>query len=89
MAVTWQAGEYVKFKAGLGLTYSQSHLITSADACNPDLGKGDAGAAGAKPASGQAMIATRPWSNVGMKPAGISRRSATSSASAHAATPSG
>jgi hypothetical protein len=43
--VTWQAGEYVKFTAGLGLTYVQSHLITSADACNPDF-KGDAGASG-------------------------------------------
>ena len=43
--VTWQAGEYVKFNAGLGLTYVQSHLITSADACNPDF-KGDAGASG-------------------------------------------
>ena len=46
IGATWQAGEYVKFNAGVGLTYSQSHLITSADACNPDLGKGDAGAAG-------------------------------------------
>jgi hypothetical protein len=43
--VTWQAGEYVKFTGGLGLTYVQSHLITSADACNPDF-KGDAGASG-------------------------------------------
>ncbi len=46
IGATWQAGEYVKFNAGVGLTYSQSHLVTSADACNPDLGKGDAGAAG-------------------------------------------
>ena len=46
MAVTLQAGEYVKFHAGLGLTFAQSHLITSADACNPDLGNTDAGAAG-------------------------------------------
>ena len=46
MAVTLQAGEYVKFHAGLGLTFAQSHLITSADACNPDLGNNDAGAAG-------------------------------------------
>lgn len=43
--VTWQAGEYVKFNAGLGLTYVQSHLITAADACNPDF-KSDAGASG-------------------------------------------
>ena len=46
MAVTWQAGEYVKFTGGLGLTYAQSHLVTAADACNPDLGKGNAGASG-------------------------------------------
>ncbi|MDB5215235.1 MAG: hypothetical protein JWO86_3162 [Myxococcaceae bacterium] len=45
-AATWQAGEYVKFHLGVGLTYSQSHLVTSADACNPDLGTTDAGAAG-------------------------------------------
>lgn len=43
--VTWQAGEYVKFTGGLGLTYAQSHLVTAADACNPDF-KGDAGASG-------------------------------------------
>ena len=43
--MTWQAGEYVKFTGGLGLTYVQSHLITAADACNPDF-KGDAGASG-------------------------------------------
>ena len=45
MAVTWQTGEYVKFTGGLGLTYAQSHLVTAADACNPDLGN-NAGAAG-------------------------------------------
>jgi hypothetical protein len=44
-SVTVQAGEYVKFVAGLGVTYAQSHLITTADACNPDF-KGDRGAAG-------------------------------------------
>jgi hypothetical protein len=43
--VTWQAGEFVKFTGGLGLTYVQSHLITAADACNPDF-KGDAGQSG-------------------------------------------
>ncbi len=43
--VTWQAGEYVKFTGGVGLTYVQSHLITAADACNPDF-KADAGASG-------------------------------------------
>lgn len=45
VGLTWQAGQYVKFNAGFGLTYAQSHLITSADACNPDL-KGDPGTAG-------------------------------------------
>lgn len=34
---TWQAGEYVKFVAGLGITFNQAHLITAADACNPNL----------------------------------------------------
>jgi hypothetical protein len=46
MGVTWQAGEYVKFTGGLGLTYAQSHLVTAGDACNPDFGKTDAGASG-------------------------------------------
>jgi hypothetical protein len=35
---TWQAGEYIKFVLGLGITFNQSHLITAADACNPNLG---------------------------------------------------
>ena len=46
VGVTWQAGEYVKFTGGLGITYSQSHLVTAADACNPDFGKDNAGASG-------------------------------------------
>jgi hypothetical protein len=45
MGMTWQAGPYVKFSAGVGLTYAQSHLITAADACNPDV-NGSAGASG-------------------------------------------
>lgn len=45
IGITWQAGEYVKFNAGFGLTYAQSHVITAADACNPDL-KGDPGTSG-------------------------------------------
>jgi hypothetical protein len=45
MSATIQAGEYIKFTAGVGLTYDQSHLITSADACNPNF-TSDAGAAG-------------------------------------------
>ena len=43
--VTYQAGEYVKFNAGLGLVWHQSHAITAADSCNPDF-TGNAGAAG-------------------------------------------
>ncbi len=43
---TWQAGEYVKFLIGLGFTYNQSHLITAADACNPNLSSVDFNAAG-------------------------------------------
>lgn len=43
--VTWQASEYTKFSAGLGLTYAQSHLITAADACNPDFNS-NAGSSG-------------------------------------------
>jgi hypothetical protein len=34
---TLQVGEYVKFQAGVGVTYDQSHLITAADACNPNF----------------------------------------------------
>jgi hypothetical protein len=43
---TWQAGEYVKFILGLGITFNQSHLITAADACNPNLSGAPAGASG-------------------------------------------
>jgi hypothetical protein len=45
LGLTWQAGEHVKFVAGAGLTYAQSHLVTSGDACNPDF-KAEAGASG-------------------------------------------
>jgi hypothetical protein len=45
MGVTFQMGEYVKFNGGFGLTFVQSHLITAADACNPDF-KGDPGTSG-------------------------------------------
>jgi hypothetical protein len=34
-SATWQAGEYVKFVAGIGLQYDQSHVITADQACNP------------------------------------------------------
>lgn len=42
---TFQLNAYLKFNAGLGLSFVQSHLITAADACNPDF-KGDTGASG-------------------------------------------
>ncbi len=45
-AATWQAGEYIKFTLGSAFTYAQSHLITTADPCNPNLGGGDPGKAG-------------------------------------------
>ncbi len=43
---TWQAGEYIKFVLGLGITFNQSHLITAADACNPNTGTASFDAAG-------------------------------------------
>jgi hypothetical protein len=43
--VTWQAGEFIKFNAGLGFQYNQSHLITGTDSCNSSY-TGDAAAAG-------------------------------------------
>ncbi len=43
--VTWQAGEYIKFVAGIDLTYNESHVITADQACNPNF-VGDPGAAG-------------------------------------------
>jgi hypothetical protein len=35
LLVTYQAGEYVKFTSGLGLTFAQPHAITATEACNP------------------------------------------------------
>jgi hypothetical protein len=42
---TWQAGQYIKFRGGLGMTFAQSHLVTAADSCNPDF-KSDFGPSG-------------------------------------------
>jgi hypothetical protein len=36
-SATWQAGEYIKFTAGTAFTYSQPHLVTAADVCNPNV----------------------------------------------------
>jgi hypothetical protein len=44
-SITWQAGEFVKLTGGLGLSFVQSHVVTAADACNPDF-RTDAGASG-------------------------------------------
>lgn len=44
-AVTWQAGEYVRFQAGGSYTKVQSHLISNNQACNPDF-TGDTSVAG-------------------------------------------
>jgi hypothetical protein len=44
-STTLQAGEYIKFQVGASLQYDQSHLITSADACNPNV-TGTPGTAG-------------------------------------------
>lgn len=38
-SVTWQAGEYVKFQVGGGFRFNQSHIVTAADSCNPDVSK--------------------------------------------------
>lgn len=32
-----QAGQYIKFNAGLAFQYIQAHLVSSSDACNPDF----------------------------------------------------
>jgi hypothetical protein len=35
--MTWQAGEYVKFALGGGVRFNESHVITAADPCNPNV----------------------------------------------------
>jgi hypothetical protein len=35
-SATWQAGQYIKFTAGTMFGYSQPHLVTAADSCNPN-----------------------------------------------------
>jgi len=32
-----QAAQYIRFNLGGGVTYVQSHLVSAADACNPDV----------------------------------------------------
>src|SRR5262249_49464150 len=69
--VTYQAAKYVKFTAGLGLTYAQPHLITAADACNPDL-TSDAGnsrpcrVGGSRPAGGNTTGVPNPHPRPGL-----------------------
>jgi hypothetical protein len=36
-SATWQAGQYIKFTAGTMFGYSQPHLVTAADSCNPSI----------------------------------------------------
>ncbi len=36
-SVTWQAGEYVKFTVGGGVKFVESHVVTAADPCNPNI----------------------------------------------------
>lgn len=35
--VTWQAGEYVRFKLGGAYTQVQSHILSNSQSCNPDF----------------------------------------------------
>jgi hypothetical protein len=37
LAFVVQAAQYIRFNLGAGLTYEQSHLVSTADACNPDF----------------------------------------------------
>lgn len=37
MGITWQAGEYIKFGASGGVRFSESHLVTAGDPCNPNV----------------------------------------------------
>lgn len=54
---TYQAGEYIKFVAGGAFGYVQSHLITSADTCNPSTINADmAGPCTTKGANGQTTV---------------------------------
>lgn len=56
---TWQAGEYIKFVLGLGITFNQSHLITAADACNPNVGNLTVASAGPCLANQGGSLATQ------------------------------
>ena len=35
--IVWQAGQYVKFSAGGGAKFVESHVLTAADPCNPGI----------------------------------------------------
>jgi hypothetical protein len=63
LGVTWQAGEYIKFVAGVDLTYNESHVITADQACNPNF-TNDPGAAGpCRAASGSNKVTGIPNPN--------------------------
>jgi hypothetical protein len=46
VSVTMQPGKYIKFQVGGGFTYVQSHLVSAADTCNPNLNNVAAAQAG-------------------------------------------
>lgn len=52
VGATWQAGEYVKFNAGLGLQYNQDHVITADQACNASVSAGPGSAGPCKTGGG-------------------------------------
>jgi hypothetical protein len=39
IAITWQAGQFLKFSAGTAVQYDQSHVVTAAEPCNPNVDK--------------------------------------------------
>ena len=61
----WQAGEYIKFDLGGGLTWVQGHLITYDQPCNPDFAGGTdvAGPCRTSSASGDAVATGIPNPN--------------------------
>jgi hypothetical protein len=61
-SVTWQAGEYIKFVSGVGLTYNQSHVITADQACNPSI-TDEPGASGACRSGGTGHVTGIPNPN--------------------------
>jgi hypothetical protein len=57
-STTWQAGEYIKFVAGVAMTYNQSHVITADQACNPSITNDPAAAGPCHSGSGAGSTTT-------------------------------